>query len=172
MALKWVSCSLVFLFLAAAPAVAQSPASFGSPQARSETVSRGISHFDRAFAELTPSHRDAEATREFDAAVAAFEAELKTNPHSFESHWYLGRVFTVRKAFRQAAEHFDEARLLNPNDVDACVYAAAAWADAGRFAEARARLMEAKGRTEDPKALALIDRYLLKIEGRGPVPLS
>jgi hypothetical protein len=44
------------------------------------------------------------------------------------------------------------------------VLAALAYGEAGDFAEARARLMEAKQRTSDPAALAKIAEYLAKAD--------
>jgi len=165
---------LVLVLLLAAPAAARpgppGPQS-GNPQNRSEHVKKGALHFERAFYELTPHKRDAEASRELDLAVGEFEAELREAPSSAEAHKYLGRIFTARKQFRQAARHYDELSEIEPADVDACVLSAVAWADAGEFAEARERLLKAKGRTSDPVALAHLDEYLAKLDGRRPVPL-
>ena len=163
---------LVFLVcpLAARPGPAMGPQG-DDPQGRTERVKSGARHFDRAFYDLTPRKRDAEAAREFDLAVAEFEAELRESPASVDAHRYLGRIFTLRKQFRQAARHYDEVAGLQPGEVDACVLSAAAWADAGEFAEARARLLKAKGRTSDPGALARLDEYLAKLDRRRPVPL-
>lgn len=139
---------------------------------RSERVKAGVGHFDRAFYDLTPRKRDVDAAREFDLAIADFEAELRARPSSAEAHRYLGRIFAVRRQFRAAARHYDALSDLEPSDVDACVLAAVAWADAGEFAEARDRLLEAKGRTTDRGALSRLDEYLAKLDGRRPVPLS
>lgn len=140
-------------------------------EARSDRVRRGTRHFDQAFYDLTPHKRDAEASHEFDLAVAEFEAELRANPASAEAHRYLGRIFTFRKQFRSAARHYDALSDIEPSDVDACVLSAVAWSEAGEFAEARQRLLEAKGRTTDPAALSRLDGYLAKLDGRRPVPL-
>lgn len=138
----------------------------GTPQQQSENVKRGIGHFNRAVFEFTPTHRDTEATREFGLAVAAFEAELKLDPGSVDAHRYLGRLFALRGQSKKAATHFDHLRTLLPADPDVCGMAASAWADAGRFDLARARLLEAKQRTSDPRALALIDGFLARLEER------
>jgi len=164
---------LVLLVFLAAPAPAL-PGSAGiqasNPQNRSERVKKGVSHFDRAFYGLTPQRRDAEAAREFDLAIEEFEAELRAKPNSVEAHRYLARIFTVRKHFRQAAQHYDDISNIDPADVDALVGAAAMWAEAGDRDEARDRLLLAKSRTSDPHALALLDQYLAKLDRDRSVP--
>jgi len=137
----------------------------------SEHLTSGARHFDRAFYDLTPKKRDVEAAREFDLAVAAFRAELRANPASAEAHRYLGRIFTARKQYRQAARHYDHLGELVPGDVDALVLSATAWAEAGDLAQARARLTRAKGRTSDPGALARLDEYLARLDQRRPARL-
>jgi tetratricopeptide (TPR) repeat protein len=140
-------------------------------EARSERVKSGARHFDRAFYELTPHKRDDEASREFDLAIADFEAELRAAPASVEAHTYLGRILSLRQQHRQAAGHYDELRALEPDSPDACVLSALAWTEAGETAIARERLLEAKGRTTDPHALGTLDEYLAKLDaherGRG-----
>lgn len=154
----------------AAPPGSGNPPQDPAREAQSEHVKRGTAHFNRAFYQLTPRKRDLEASREFDLAVAAFEAGLQAGP-SAEAHRYLGRICALRGQFRDAARHYDTLSGLDPADVDACVLAAVAWADAGEFAAARERLLEAKGRTTERGALSRLDEYLAKLDGRGPVPL-
>ncbi len=158
---------LVLLALLAAPVPARpGPADpqRDNPAQRSERVDNGARHFDRAFYDLTPRGRRFEARREFDAAIAEFEAELRAAPASVEAHKYLGRILSLRKQHREAARHFDEVRALQPDDPDACVLSALAWAEAGETAVARERLVEAKGRTSDPRALSTLDEYLAKLD--------
>ncbi len=154
----------------AAPPGPGGPPQDSSREAQSEHVKRGAAHFNRAFYELTPRKRDLEASHELDLAVAAFEAGLRAGP-SADAHRYLGRICALRQQFRDAARHYDSLADLDRADVDACVLAALAWAEAGELASARERLLEAKGRTTDPGALSRLDDYLAKLDGRGPVPL-
>ena len=164
---------LVLLVCLAMPLPAQprpADSQVHNPQDRSERVKKGVSHFDRAFYELTPRKRDAEASREFDLAIGEFEAELRERPTSIEAHRYLGRILTARKQFLQAARHYDAISGFDPGDVDACVLAAVAWADAGELGEARTRLLKARGRTTDPGALARLNEYLAKLDRDHPIP--
>ena len=131
---------------------------------QSEQVRQGVRHFERAFLELTPKKRDVEAAREFDLAIAAFEAEAAARPSSATAHSYLGRIYTLKKDYKRAAAHYDRLSAIEPLNVDACVLAAVAYAEEGRTAEARARLEAAKRRTSDPIALARLDEYVRRLD--------
>ena len=158
---------LVLLTALLVPAPAepgQGPPARQSPTAQSERVRQGVSHFERAFYELTPQKRDREAAQEFDQAIAQFELELKQQPSSGMAHSYLGRIYSLRKDYRKSAAHYDRLSEIEPLNVDACVLAALAYGEAGEFVEARARLTEAKLRTSDPAALARIAEYLAKVD--------
>jgi len=161
---------LVLLVLCSIPLLAQPvpapPAA--SPAAQSEQVRSGVRHFERAFYELTPHKHDVEAAREFDLAVADFERELAARPGSAEAHRYLGRIWMLRSAFGKAAAHYDALLALNPGDIDAYALSAAAYAEAGDRATARARLVAAQERTDDPRARARLAEYLARLEAETP----
>ena len=151
----------------ASPALAQPGHDSSSGQgqaARSEHVRRGVDHFDKAFYDLTPHGRKAEASREFDLAIAEFEGEVAANPKDVVALRYLGRIDGLRNEFKQAAGYYDRVAALEPLDPDACVFAALWYAEDGQLAESRARLEMAKGRTSDPAALEKIDAYLAKLD--------
>ncbi len=148
------------------PSTAQaSPPPQSQNQAQqSEHVRTGVQHFERAFYELTPKKHDAEASREFDLAIAAFEAEVAARPSSATAHSYLGRIYSIRKDYKKSAAHYDRLSDIEPQNVDACVLAALAYAEDGRVAESRARLEAAKLRTSDPIALEKIAEYMSKLD--------
>ena len=158
---------LVLLTVLLSPAWAQSgqaPPAPQSPTAQSERVRQGVSHFERAFYELTPQKRDREAAQEFDQAIAQFELEVKRQPSSAVAHQYLGRIYSLRKDYLKSAVHYDRVSEIEPLNVDACVLAALGYAELGEVAEARLRLVEARQRTSDPVALARIAEYLAKLD--------
>lgn len=157
--------ALLFALALASLVSAQSSSPGRSPgQPTPDKVKAGIAHFERALYDLTPNKRDAEASVEFDQAIASFEGALTDTPRSVEAHTYLARILTLRKEFKKAAGHYDDVAALQPANPDPCVFAAGAYADAGEFEEARARLKEARLRTDDPGALARIDGYLAKLD--------
>ena len=158
---------LVLLTVLLVPASAepgQGPPAQQNPTVQSERVRQGVSHFERAFYELTPQKRDREAAQEFDQAIAQFELELSRQPSSAVAHQYLGRIYSLRKDYRKSAEHYDRLSEIEPLNVDACVLAALALGEAGDVAEAKLRLLEARQRTSDPAALARITEYIAKAD--------
>jgi len=158
---------LVLLIVLLVPAWAESgqaPPAQKSPAIQSERVRQGVSHFERAFYELTPQKRDREAAQEFDQAIAQFELELTREPSSAMAHGYLGRIYSMRKDHRKSAAHFDRLSEIEPLNVDACVLAALGYAELGDAAEARVRLVEARRRTSDPVAHARIAEYMAKLD--------
>jgi tetratricopeptide (TPR) repeat protein len=142
----------------------RAPGDRQEPAAQSEQVRQGVAHFERAFYDHIPHKRNAEASAEFDLAVAAFERELAVRPSSVVAHSYLARIYNVRKQYRKAAEHYDRLMELEPLDVDVCVQAALAYAEAGDVTQARARLSAATGRTSDPAVLARLAEYNSKLD--------
>jgi tetratricopeptide (TPR) repeat protein len=134
----------------------------GAPQ--SAVVKEGVGHFDKAFYDLTPKGRHAEAAVLFDRAIAAFDRELAANPASSDAHVYLARIYAMRKDFRKAASHYDKLAELEPFNVDACVFAAVEYMNADDPAEARRRLVGAKDRTLDTEVLARLDEYIAKVD--------
>jgi len=156
----------LFLVLVAASFAAAQSSSPGRPpnQPPPDKMKAGIAHFEKAFYDLTPHKRDVEAAAEFDQALASFEAALADTPRSVEAHTYLARIYTVKKDFKKAAEHYDQVAAIEPANVDACVLAALSFVDAGNVPEARLRLVEARARTSDPAALEKLDEYVAKLD--------
>jgi tetratricopeptide (TPR) repeat protein len=165
MARQFLPLVLLTVLLVPAWAVSgQAPPAQQSPTAQSERVRQGVSHFERAFYELTPQKRDRDAAVEFDQAIAQFELELKQQPSSAVAHNYLGRIYSLRKDYRKSAEHYDRLSEIEAQNVDACVLAALGYAELGEVTEARLRLNEARQRTSDPVALARIAEYMAKLD--------
>jgi lipopolysaccharide biosynthesis regulator YciM len=153
--------ALLSALVLASPVAAQTSPPNQSPP---DQLKIGIAHFERAFYELTPQKRHAEAAVEFDAAVAALERALADNPRSAQAHTCLARIHAARKNFKQAAAHWDQVAAIEPFNVDACVLASLALIDAGDVDEARLRLLEGRLRTRDPAVLARLDEYLAKLD--------
>lgn len=158
---------LVLLTVLLVPGAALSgpaPPTQQSPTEQSERVRQGVSHFERAFYELTPHKRDREADQEFEQAITQFQLELTRQPSSSVAHAYLGRIYSIRKDYRKSAAHYDRLSEIEPLNVDACVLAALAYVEDGEVAEARTRLVDARQRTSDPDVLARLAEYLAKLD--------
>jgi len=62
-----------------------------------------------------------------------------------------------------AAEQYLKAVELDPLDIDARVFAAESLAEAGQYDEAGGLLQEARSRTDDPRALRVLDGCLQRL---------
>ncbi len=156
--------SLVLLLALAAPVPPPTPPQGPAQSQQSERMRSGVQHFERAFYELTPKKLDAEAAREFDQAIAEFEAEAVDRPSSAAAHSYLGRIYSLRKDYKKAAAHYDRLTVIEPSNVDAYVLAALAFVEDGQVSEARARLEAAKRVTSDPDVLGRLAGYISKLD--------
>ncbi len=94
-----------------------------------------MSHFERAFYELTPQKRDREAALEFDQAIAQFELEVKQQPSSAVAHQYLGPHLFAPEGLPEVRQHYDRLSEIEPLNVDACVLAA--WRTVKRASSSR-----------------------------------
>ena len=160
----------VFLCLFAASTAAlnaapqKDPAAPAKDRAAQAThLQRGLASFDQGFYEFLPKGRRAEADAVFAEAVKELGLALEAEPNNREAHRTLGRIYTLKQDHLQAAAHYRRLTEIDPYDIDSYALAALALAEAGRFGESRIELERAKGRTADPRTLALLDGYLAKL---------
>jgi tetratricopeptide (TPR) repeat protein len=126
-------------------------------------LQKGLASFEQGFYEHLPKGKRAEAEASFAGAVRELELALSDDPNSREAHRTLARIETVRGNHLAAASHYRRLTEIDPFDIDSYALGASALAEAGRFAESRTELEKAKGRTADPRALALLEGYLAKL---------
>jgi tetratricopeptide (TPR) repeat protein len=162
--MRVVPAVLVALVLSTHPAAQSGLPATATGQSTGDRLAAAVAHFDRAFYELTPHKRHAEAATEFDLAAAGFERVLADAPRSIEAHTYLARIYTARKDFKKAAQQYDRLSAIDPLDLDVLALAAQAHLRAGNVDQARARLLEARLKTNDPDVLARLDEYLVKVD--------
>lgn len=150
-----------FALAAASPAVQKDPA--GPSRDQSSHLQRGIAAFEQGFYEFLPKNRKTEADQAFGAAIRELELALEAEPNNAAAHRTLARAYSVRQNHLAAASHYRRLTEIDPYDIDSYALAALSLGEAGHFAESRAELEKAKGRTADPHALALLDEYLRKL---------
>ncbi len=129
-----------------------------------DIVAQAQAHFEKGFYEDTPKGRGPEAAAEFAQAARLFEQALTSNPDDAAVHRHLARVYAVQAKHLLAARHYERASEIDSLDIDSLVFAASEYADARHFAESRALLQTAQGRTTDPHALKLLRGYLQKLD--------
>ena len=129
-----------------------------------DLVAQAKAHFEKGFYEDAPKGRGFEAAAEFVQAARLFEQALAANPNDAVAHRQLARVYAVQAKHLQAAQHYQRAAEIDLLDLDALVLAASEYAEAKRFAESRALLQTARGRTADPNALKSLQGFLQKLD--------
>jgi len=165
--LVWIAC--VWLTAGAPiPRVQKDPGGPGRDQA--SHLRQGIACFEQGFYEFLPKNKRAEAEMSFVAAMRELELVLETEPDNGQAHRTIARIHSIRRNHLAAAEHYQRLTEIDPYDVDSYVLAALALTEAGKFAEAGIELEKAKGRTSDPRALALLGGYLEKLSEAGKRP--
>lgn len=125
---------------------------------------QGLVHFEKGFYELTPHHRNEEAEQQYGLAIQEFKKALAIDPDYAQAHRNLGRVYFVQGKFLMAAKHYKKLTDLDPRDIDSYVLTALAYAEAGKYVDARARLETAKRMTTDEKILGKLDDYIKKLD--------
>jgi tetratricopeptide (TPR) repeat protein len=96
-------------------------------------VSRGLYHF---------------ANRENREAIAEFETALRLNPELFEACYLYARVCFQRSDLDQAAELFEKAERIRPDDFQAPTFLRQIYRSLGREEEAQAAARRALARAE------------------------
>lgn len=125
---------------------------------------KGLSHFKKGFYELTPRQRKEEAAHQYGLAIQEFKKALVVNPDYAQAHRNLGRVYSVQGKFLKAATHYKKLTELDASDIDSYVLTALAYAEAGKYEDARAELETAKSMTTDKQILKKLDDYMEKLD--------
>jgi tetratricopeptide (TPR) repeat protein len=122
--------------------------------------------FDEGFYRLLPRQSRAEAQAKFDLAVGENRRAIQLDPDHETAYRQLARVYRVQKRFDEEIDMQREILRLRPFDIDVRVHLADALTRLGRYPEALAELRAARGHTDDPHALGLLDRYIGLVEQR------
>ena len=101
---------------------------------------KGLSHFKNGLYNLTPKKQKKEASEEYRLAIEEFTMALSIDPEFAEAHRNLARVYYVKKQYLKAAEHYKKLTTIDPYDIDAYLYAAAALERAVKYDEAISEL--------------------------------
>jgi tetratricopeptide (TPR) repeat protein len=126
--------------------------------------SKGLKYFKKGFYDLAPHKRKEEAAHQYGLAIQEFKKALAINSDYAPAHQNLGRVYSVQGKFLKAAKHYKKLTDLAPNDIDSYVLAALAYAEAGKYEDARAQLEIAKTMTTDKAILKKLDDYIKKLD--------
>jgi non-specific serine/threonine protein kinase len=115
--------------------------------------------------------------QQYDEAGRELEVALKLNPRLFEAHYFYGRVSREQGKLEKAAQLFEQASQVRPEDYQSLVFLAAAYSDLGRPSQAddaRVRALNAierhlESNPDDARALYMGGSMLIQLgdEERG-----
>ena len=143
-----------------------SPASAESPK-RAEAVfhtGEGLRHFRKAFYELTPHKKSAEAENEYAEAIKEYRLAVAIDDEFVDAHRDLARVYGLQKNLPKAIEEYRRVIELLPQDLDVRVQLALAHVELGQYDSAIGVLNEALQRTTDADVQMAIRGYIEKAQ--------
>ena len=105
-------------------------------QTAEELTSRGLSHFNKAYYEATPSQNKPQMEIEYELAENAFRSAIQKRPDRVEAYLYLARTYYVQKKYSQAAETYRAALKVDPNQKAVYLKLASAQEKSGDYAGA------------------------------------
>lgn len=126
-------------------------------------VQEGVKAFDEAFYHLEPKGKRAQASQKYGQAIGEFKKAIEFDENNVEAHLRLARVYYVQKRFSQAAEEYKKVTALTPYDVNAYLKLALAYERLGRYPDAIKELEKAKGYTENPLIINILDDLIKKL---------
>jgi cytochrome c-type biogenesis protein CcmH/NrfG len=138
----------------------------GGPTAQ-ELDRIGLEHFKKAFYEATPRREHEKAASEYRRAEQAFQEAIKLQPDWVEPYLHLGRTYFVQKKYAVAAEMYRKAQALAPQRKEISLQLASALEMGGDYRGAVQVLQELRTREDDPRALAMLDDLIQRLEQRG-----
>ena len=116
--------------------------------------------YEDGYYRLLPRHNRAEAETRFALAVRENLRAIELDPDSEVAYRQLAKVYRAQKRFDDVIDTYQEILRLNPADVDLRVRLADLLTLRHRYHESRDQLLIARTYTDDPDALAQIDRFI------------
>lgn len=156
----------IVLVLGLAVVMAISLSSQSWAQSAEELEAAGIGHFNKAFYEVLPKKKTADADEEFRRAEAAFRKAIKQNPLRVSAYLHLGRTLFVQERYREAVEIYGAALKIDPANKPVYLQLASAHEMAGDKAGAVEALQRLRAREDDPQAIQLIDNLIAKMRAK------
>ncbi len=163
----WVLILVMVLLGPASAYGAETVASSSKAVVAAQARENGLIYFHQGYYQDIPQGRLRESKKHLAAAEKEFLKALTLQPENLATHRYLARLYYVQKKFPAAAERYYQIFLLNPDDFDAALLAASAYAEAGSYPAAASLLEEIRERASDPLIRGEIDSYMGKLMRHG-----
>jgi len=124
---------------------------------------RGLSSFNEGFYKLLPRGMKEAAAIEFEDAIGFFKKALEIKGDFTEARRNLARVYCIREDYARAVEEYKKVVNRTPDDMDARLAMASAYAKMGRPDEAIEELTIARDMNDNPIVIDKLDRLIESI---------
>ena len=124
----------------------------------------GMKYFKHGYYDLIPRGQKSEADQYLNQAEAAFKKSIEINRYYIDAHLNLARLYHLQGKFSKAAQEYDSAISLDPENIDAYTQMAVVQTELGEFDKAIQYLQKAKSRTTDQEVIKKLNDYIEKAE--------
>jgi tetratricopeptide (TPR) repeat protein len=123
----------------------------------------GKLHFREAYFKAIPANDQARAAREFALAERDLKKALTKRPARISLYKHLGRTYFVQQKYVKAADTYQKAIDLSPNQKPIYLQLASAQEMAGNPEEAIRTLNQLRRLESDPRAIKIIDGFIQQL---------
>ncbi|MHB8066588.1 MAG: tetratricopeptide repeat protein [Desulfobaccales bacterium] len=135
-------------------------------QTAKEIDQAGLDHFSKAFYEATPRGESAKAAEEYSLAEQSFQQAIRSKPDWVEPYLHLGRTYFVQKKYRQAAELYQKALTIAPQQKEIYLQLASALEMAGDYQGTVNVLQTLRAQETEADAIANMDKFIKRAQTR------
>lgn len=126
----------------------------------------GIDHFNKGFYEATPRGEHAVAAQEYSLAERSLLEAIHTNPNWVEPYLHLGRVYFTQQKYQEAAEVYQKALRIVPQNEKIHLQLASALEMAGDYHGAVQVLEDLRVHETDGRSIAKLDELIKRLQAR------
>ena len=126
----------------------------------------GLDHFSKGFYEATPRNERSKAAEEYSLAEQSFQEAIRSQPDWVEPYLHLGRTYFVQKRYRQAAEVYQKALTIAPQQKEIYTQWASALEMAGDYQGAAKVLQTLRAQETNERAIAKLDEFTKRLQAR------
>lgn len=135
-------------------------------QTAKELDQAGLDHFSKAFYEATPRGESAKAAEEYGLAEQSFQQAIRSQPDWVEPYLHLGRTYFVQKKYPQAAELYQKALTIAPQQKEIYLQWASALEMAGDYQGTVDVLQTLRAQETEEAARAKLDGFIKRAQTR------
>jgi cytochrome c-type biogenesis protein CcmH/NrfG len=135
-------------------------------QKANERNQAGLDHLSKGFHEAAPRGESTKAAEEYRLAEQSFQEAIRSQPDWVEPYLHLGRTYFVQQKYRQAAEVYQKALTLAPQQKEIYTQWASALEMAGDYQGAVKALQTLRAQETNERAITRIDEFIKRLQAR------